>query len=179
MKAAPIDPACDACENGGSRSVADFADSATKAAVLNHWLGSWIYRPRRLHQEAILLQTMSRMADLIDVPGPHVADQFADAEALMRDRVPLCEDFNCHVVREAGMNHRQRLISARLGLAVCRYRERHANLPDSLSDLTDSKAIGATGLVTGQPLNYVKTDEGFAIYDGAPEQGRFEVHFAP
>lgn len=166
-----------------TNSLADDARGITrqKAMVLNHWWGSWLYRPRRLHQEAIMLRTMSRMAELIDVPGPRADEQFAEADAPMRDgELPLCEEFSYHLVRlrDAAMNHRQRLISARWALAVCRFRERQGSLPDSLADLTEAPPIDANGLITGQPLHYVKTEDGFVIYDGEPEQGRFEVHYA-
>lgn len=154
--------------------------SSAKARVLGHWWGSWIYRPRRLHQEAIMLRTISRMADLVDVPGPRAAEQFAEADLLMRDGdLPLCAAFCSDLnLREKAMGHRQRLISARLALAVCRLRERNGRLPESLADLTDSPLTNSTGLFTGQPLDYVKTGDGFVIYDGAPERGRFEVRFA-
>ncbi|HEX7448918.1 MAG TPA: hypothetical protein VF306_15295, partial [Pirellulales bacterium] len=155
--------------------------SRTRALLLTHWWGSWIYRPRRLHQQAIMLRTMSRMADLIDLPGPEAAEQFAEADAVMRDgELPLCEEFSSHLhqLRDAALNHRQRFVSARLALAVCRFRELHERLPDSLSELTDSPPMDATGLLSGQPVGYVKTGDGFVIYDGSPEQGRFEVRFA-
>lgn len=155
--------------------------SRTRALLLNHWWGSWVYRPRRLHQQVIMLRTMSRMADLIDMPGPRAAEQFAEADAVMRDgELPLCEEFSSHLhqLRDAALKHRQRLNSARLALAVCRFRELHGRLPDSLSELPDLPPIAATGLFTGQPVEYVTTDKGFVIYDGAPEKGRFEVRFA-
>lgn len=166
-----------------SRALEDFEGiSSTKAKVLNRWWGSWIYLPRRLHQEAIMLRTLGRMADLVDVPGPRADEQFADADAETRDDdSPICAEFSSHLgrLRQSGMAHRQRLIAARVALAVCRFRELHGDLPDSLAELTDSPLAEAKCLITGQPLIYLKTADGFVIYDGEPDQGRFEVRLAP
>ena len=156
--------------------------SSTKAQVLNRWWGSWVYLPRRLHQEAIMLRTLGRMADLVDVPGPPADERFADAEAeTSDDDSPICAEFSSHLgrLRQSGMAHRQRLHAARLALVVCRFRELHGDLPDSLADLTDSSLAEAKGLITGDPLVYFKTADGFVIYDGEPGHGRFEVRFAP
>ncbi|HJT32178.1 MAG TPA: hypothetical protein VJ783_09055, partial [Pirellulales bacterium] len=153
-----------------SRALEDFEGiSSTKAQVLNRWWGSWIYLPRRLHQEAIMLRTLGQMADLVDVPGPRAAERFADADAEARDDdSPICAEFSSHLGRlgQSGMAHRQRLLAARLALAVCRFRELHGRLPDSLAELTDSPLAEAKGLITGQPLVYLKTADGFVISDG-------------
>lgn len=166
----------------GALEDAERGISSTKAQVLNRWWGSWIYLPRRLHQEAIMLRTLGQMADLVDVPGPRAAERFADADAQTRDDdSPICAAFSSHLgrLRQSGMAHRQRLLAARLALAACRFRELHGDLPASLAELTDSPLADTKGLITGQPPIYLKTADGFVIYDGEPDQGRFEVRFAP
>lgn len=154
-------------------------DSEMVAAIVGHWWGSWIYRPRRLHQEVIVLQAMSRMAELIDLPGPQAAEQFAEVADRLHERAPMCQAYSVSELRDAAMNHRQRLISARLAIDVYRFRDSHGRLPQTLSELSDSPFASAIGLITGRPLVYTKAGNGFVIYDGSPNQGRFEVRFAP
>jgi hypothetical protein len=152
--------------------------SHTKAVLLNHWWGSWLYRPRRLFEESVMLKTTSRLADLIDRPGPAATAQFAAASAPAHsDEFPVFQELTTHLdkLRENGLEHRQRIISARLALAVCRYRQRHGRLPDALDDLEGARPESLVGLFSGKPLVYQKSEVGFAIYDDLPDQGRFEV----
>ncbi|HWB09197.1 MAG TPA: hypothetical protein VG826_08235 [Pirellulales bacterium] len=147
------------------------------AKTKNRWWGSWVYRPRRWFAQAILLRTESHISEIIDEPGPAAS---AEVETTSRDfhsrnDIPA-EDMlvNPESPRKKSLLHRQRLVSARLALAAVRYRKKHGALPKSLDELDSSRA----GLLSGKPLLYEKTSEGFAIYDELPEQGRFEVKFS-
>ncbi|HET6879914.1 MAG TPA: hypothetical protein VFI31_07155 [Pirellulales bacterium] len=157
--------------------------SGTKAAVLNYWWGSWPYRPRRIYEEAIMLRTMSRWSELVDEPGPSATRRFDAVQATVPEEdFPIffwcCTPFFNNSLRRAGLIHRQRLVSAQLALAVYGYRIRHGRLPESLAALKKYPVDKPVGLLSGKPLVYEQTADGFAIYDELPEQGRFEVRFA-
>jgi hypothetical protein len=158
--------------------------STTKATGLKHWWGSWPYRPRRLHQQAIMLRTLTRWADLVDRPGPAAGAQYTAAcEQIGRGELPILdallgEPINESTVRDPGLHYRQRLLSARLALAVVRHRVAHDALPASLDELA-VPPTSRLGLLSGKPLVYQPTlegeTEGFAIYDELHDKGQFEV----
>lgn len=154
--------------------------SPRKAAVLNYWWGSWPYRPRRLYEEAVMLRTMSEFARLVDQPGRAASQRHAATLAeIGEDDFPIFHECSWHIgnLREAGLFHRQRLLSAELALRVYGYRAAHGRLPDSLEGLANPPLPEPTGLLSGKPLVYEPSADGFAIYDDIPEQGRFEVKF--
>ncbi|MGH7139719.1 MAG: hypothetical protein ACREHD_28600, partial [Pirellulales bacterium] len=167
-----------------TRSLTDDARgiSSRKAAVLNYWWGSWPYRPRRLYEEAVMLRTMSEFARLVDQSG-RAASQRHDAalDEIGDEDFPIFHECSWHIgnLRETGLLHRQRLISARQALKVYAYRAIHGRLPESLGDAAPpSSETSAMGLLSDKPLVYEKSANGFAIYDDAPDHGRFEVKFA-
>ncbi|HEX5447451.1 MAG TPA: hypothetical protein VFW87_26790 [Pirellulales bacterium] len=181
-------------ENLGRPEIGDFLESLARisdhsqvvsnAYWKNRWWGSWLYRPRRLHEQTVMLQTLSRFAELVDTPGPVASAELAAAEAQFRtqsDDLPACTVFmmNPNHLRGQALAHRQRLIAARLGLTICCFRADHGALPDSLDGLPGLAAIGLQGLSSGAPLVYEKSGNGFAIYDESPEEGRFAVEFDP
>lgn len=148
----------------------------------NRWWGSWLYRPRRLCGEAVMLQTMSRFAELIDQPGPTAAAQLAAADAHFRVQareLPTCAIFltDLNDIRTSGLAYRQRLIAARLAIAVCRYRAEHGELPRALAEVHIPRDIDLTGLISGGQLAYEHRAASFAIFDETPEQGGFAVTF--
>ncbi|HEV3341473.1 MAG TPA: hypothetical protein VG125_13985 [Pirellulales bacterium] len=165
--------------------------SAAKATGLNHWWGSWLYRPCRLCEEAATLRTFTRWTDLVDRPGPAVTLQFnACSEEVGKDDFPIFDalvrqGIDASKLHEAGLLYRQRLLSARLALAVVRHRMVHAALPASLDEL-EVPPTERLGLLSGKPLVYQATTaeqtsgqtEGFAIHDESPDKSRFEVRFA-
>lgn len=176
-----------AMENLGSPGMTDGLSDAsagispTKAAILNYWWGSWPYRPRRIYEQTVMLRTMSEWAEIIDQPGPSATQRLAATFGEIRkEDFPIFHECSKHFanVRETGMRHRQRLLSAELALKVYRYRAAHGHLPESLGKLDDTTANECLGLLSGKPLVYEKTADGFAIYDDLPEHGRFEVKFA-
>jgi hypothetical protein len=162
-----------------------------EASSSNRWWGSWPYRPRRVYQEALMLRTLTRWVDLVDRPGPAAASQFAAVnEQVLSEDFPILHallkrGFDESTVRDTGLHYRQRLISARLALAVVRHRTVHAALPASLDEL-DVPSTDRLGLISGKPLVYQPTTagptsgqaEGFAIYDESPDKWRFEVRYA-
>ena len=158
--------------------------SPTKAAALNYWWGSWLYRSRRLYEEAVMLRTMSHWSELVDSVGPVASAQFVAAGADCRaSDFPVFHELVTQGIeqpklRELGLTYRQRFITARFALAVVRHRMIHGQLPDSLKELEQPPIDEPIGLLSGKPLTYKKRPDGFAIYDDLPEQGRFEVKFA-
>jgi hypothetical protein len=155
------------------------------AAWKNRWWGSALYRPWLLHERAFALRMLSRYAGCVDQTGPAGQRAF---DAVENDLVSQLDDVPINramfpavrSVREAGLEHRQRLIAARLGLRVSRYRAELGRLPDSLDQVLDQQidAVPA-GLFSGKPLVYEAESERFAIYDVNPTSeepaGRFEV----
>lgn len=181
-------------ENLGRPEMGDFLESLARisdqsqvvpnAYWKNRWWGSWLYRPRRLHEQTVMLQTLSRFAELIDKPGPVASAELAAANARFRAQsndLPACASFimNPKQIRGQALAYRQRLIAARLGLTICRYRADHGDLPGSLDEISASTEISLLGLSSGAPLVYEKSDSNFAIYDESPKQGRFAVAFDP
>ena len=167
-----------------TRSLTDAARdiSPRQAAVLNYWWGSWPYRPRRLYEEAVMLRTMSEFARLVDQPGRAASQRHtAVLDQIGEEDFPIFHECSLHIgnLREAGLLHRQRLISAQHALKIYVYRAIHGYLPESLEDIQQpSPGISSVGLLSDKPLMYEKSADGFAIYDELPEQGRFEVKFA-
>ena len=155
------------------------------------WYGSFFYRPPMMRQQAFMLRTMSRLAACVDQPGPAgqaKLDQIKNDLDLQLESQPvnaalLAEKhggFRFTDSRRAGLAHRQRLIAARLGLRVSRYRAEHGRLPESLDQVLDEQIDAVPpGLFSGKPLVYEPGPEGFAIYDVDPETGepagRFQV----
>lgn len=129
-----------------------------------------------------MLRTMSECARLVDQPG-RASSQRHDATLaeIGEEDFPIFHECSWHIgnLREAGLLHRQRLISAELALKIYAYRAAHGQLPESLEAIQQpSSSISAVGLLSDKPLVYEKSASGFAIYDDAPNHGRFEVKFA-
>lgn len=128
-----------------------------------------------------MLRTMSEWAVLVDQPGPSASQQLRVALAELEENdFPIFPEFSSHIgdLRGAGLAYRQRLISAKLALKVYSYRAAHGRLPESLDELPNPPSEEIIGLLSGKPLVYERTVDGFAIYDETPKQGRFEVKFA-
>jgi len=157
----------------------------------HRWYGSFFYRPPMMRQQAFMLRTMSRLAACVDQPGPagkRKLDRIENDLDVQLESQPvnaalLAEKhggFRFTDSRGAGLQHRQRLIAARLGLRVSRYRAEHGRLPDSLDEVLDEHIDAMpVGLFSGKPFVYEPGPDGFSIYDVDPETeapaGRFEV----
>jgi hypothetical protein len=152
--------------------------------------------PLRMRDEAFMLRLMSGFAEAVDMPGPE------GKAALKRLEAELQPSFQ-HIfsrllaptvlpAREAALNHRQRLMNARLGIRVRRFYENHGKFPESLDVVTDESVPSIPpDLFARRPLVYRVLSDGFVIYpvgdngidDGGGEQPdlqehatRFEVH---
>ena len=134
-----------------------------------------------------MLRTMTRWAELVDRPGPTAGAQYAATnEQIPEGDFPVLDallrqgQLGESSLRDTALHYRQRLLSARLALAVVRHRAAHAALPASLDEL-GVLAADRVGLLSGKPLVYQPTieghTEGFAIYDESPDNWRFEVRF--
>ena len=152
----------------------------------NFWWGTGFYRPRLMHEQAFVLRMMSCMAAVIDQPGlagKRACDRLdADLSSMtdsISQRTELLQS-GYGDVRRTALNCRQRLITARLALRVCRYRAEQGKWPASLEAVLDKELRSLTkGLFSERPLVYDVEEDGFAIYDVDPDgqepRGRFAV----
>lgn len=139
---------------------------------LNHW-ASLSYRPDKMEQQTWMLERMTRLAELIDVPGPDAERQWQhnDKEIssfLESNKHALVSFLLSGVtdVRRTGLEYRQRLVASRLALRVGRYQAEKGILPDKLDDvLDDAMPEVPAGLITGLPPEYRVRPDGFTIRD--------------
>jgi hypothetical protein len=152
--------------------------------------------PLRLRDEAFMLRLMSGFADVVDAPGPDGKSAIRQFEASLQ---PSFQHVLSRLLaptilpaREAAMRLRQRLVNARIGIRLQRFRIAHGNLPQSLDDLIDDKLLTIPNdLYSGKPPIFRALPDGFVVYsvgdngsdDGGGEQPdqqehetRFEVH---
>jgi hypothetical protein len=68
-------------------------------------------------------------------------------------------------VRNAGLRHRETLITARLGMRVARYFAQHGRFPETLDEvIDDTLRTIPVDLFTGTPHVYKVVTDGFVIY---------------
>ena len=148
-------------------------------------------RPALMREQAFMLRTLSELADLVDKTGPEGIRAVSELKArFTRDSVdfllnqllpPLPNDpYTPGLLPHAsGLRHRQRLITARLGMRVARYHVEHGSFPDSLDEIVDQRLTPVpVDLFSGNALVYRLTADGFAIYpvgqDGIDNGGGME-----
>jgi hypothetical protein len=140
---------------------------------LTFWSSGALF-PNRLADQAFMLATMREVIDGIDQPGPEGAAAMRRIEARIQDapktyvltRILLPALVN---VRQAGLRHREKLITARLGVRVDRFFAAHGKFPESLDELLDDKLPSLPDdLFAGKPHVYRITSDGFVIYSVGP-----------
>jgi hypothetical protein len=126
--------------------------------------------PYRLSDQAALLGLMRDVIDAVDQPGRAGADAMQAIEARILN-MPKTYVFSRLMlpavmkVREAGMRHRQKLATTRLGIRVDRYFAEHGRFPESLDALVDGKIPAIpVDIFAGKPLVYRIATDGFVIY---------------
>jgi hypothetical protein len=140
--------------------------------------GSPFYRPRLLEQQVWFLRTSSELAALIDEVGLSAEQAFQLRLAKTLDegnRFPVAK-WMMPVPWEARpqlLGVRQRLIGARLALRARAFFDAHGALPDSIDQLYDEHLDKPAGLLSGRPVSYEKTDNGFALFDVDSQGERF------
>lgn len=148
------------------------------------WWGSSLYAPRRAHEQAVMLQRMSEAAAIIDEPGALASLQLAAIDRSFGSRqasLPITSLLSPSFLplRDAALEHRQRLLSARVALTVFRHRAEDSALPATLEEIPGMNP--PTGLFSGEPLIFQNSRDGFAVYDVSPldgkPRGRFAVMF--
>jgi hypothetical protein len=148
--------------------------------------------------QAFMLRTMSDFVEVVDMPGAtghDAAQTFEAAVGNASNRYMLTKLLMpaLKMLRDAGLRHRMRLITARLGLRVDHYFAEHGKFPASLAEILDDKlATVPVDLHSGKPLIYKVFPDGFTIYpvgsDGVDNgggmkpdheefNGGFEVHY--
>jgi hypothetical protein len=155
--------------------------------VANWWWGSLIYRPRLMRQQADLCRAFRDFAEIVDVPGPAAQLRLEAQEGIwsqtIRTHVPAClflPDFRGF--REGGLNYRQWLVSARLGLRIAALVREHRKFPDQLDDLRDAELSEVPlGLFSARALRFEGNEVSFQIHDVDPvtskPRGSFYVVF--
>jgi len=183
----------------GAKEMGDHMDSVSKfywgrgksgiptARYKNALRGSWVGRPSQMREQVFALQMMSRFAEYVDRPGPDGQRAFDAVEADFRAEVQRYWVNSALFpgvkhARRTGLEYRQRLVAARLGIRVARHRARHGTLPETLDSLfDDSFDKTPLGLFSGKPLVYQLRSDGLSLHDVDPETGepvgRFEVSF--
>ncbi len=158
-------------------------------------------RPYLMQEQAYILKILTDFADAVDKPGEEgsaavmeldkrVKEDGARSHVLTKLLMPAVAMY-----RGAGLRTRQRLLNARLGLRIARYRTEHGELPKTLADILDDKLANAVDEYTGLPLIYESNPDGFMLYpaedslavdhtgikkpETAKEVNTFEAKFAP
>jgi hypothetical protein len=143
----------------------------TSMENLDRW-GTLAYRPELMRQQAWALEKMTELAERIDVFGPEGQRRWsktdneitAAVKSMGRD-TPVGAMFPAvGLVRDTGLEYRQRLVAARLALRVDRYRAENGELPGRLEDvLDDALPEVPAGLLSGRPPEYEAARGGFTI----------------
>ena len=152
--------------------------SSPRKSRLDRW-ASLAYQPKRMRQQAWMLDRLTKLADLIDVPG-------ADAERLWRSNHDEIKTFfksnrdelvfqffpALESERLAGLAYRQRLVASRLALRVSRYQLEKGSLPNSLEEvLDDTMPRIPLGLISGLAPEYIVHPGSFSIREATGSQG--------
>ncbi|MBI1902213.1 MAG: hypothetical protein HYS13_14020 [Planctomycetia bacterium] len=131
---------------------------------------SLFYRPQAMREQAALLRYHSAIADCVDDPGPNAwwrrRELELDAKQSHVTAIPALLVPLTNAVAQAGMNHRQSLVHARLAMRVDRYYRRNGRLPGALTEVLDDQMTELpTCIYSGLPL-IMKPQEaaGFIIY---------------
>jgi hypothetical protein len=142
-------------------------------AGLRFWVNGPIY-PNRMADQAYILGIMREAVDAIDKPGREGSDAIQEIESRVQN-APKSYVFSRMLlpaivnVRQAGLRHREKLITARLGMRVDRYFAEHGEFPQSLDVLVDEKLTTVpTDLYIGKPHLYRLLPDGFVIYSVGP-----------
>ncbi len=135
----------------------------------------------RLPAQVKALEQGSRIAELVDTPGPAagqelqaIEDQLLAADSLWESYAYLAGNFTNW--RKRGLFIRQRILNARLALRVARFRNARGRLPESLPAIADEDFPEIPpGLLSGQPLVYQRLADaggevGFVIFDIGEDQ---------
>jgi hypothetical protein len=128
-------------------------------------------RPQGMRQLAGSLNMLSRQAALIDLPNVEAKERWTICEQETKSMIesnvndPYASVIASNsVVRITGLEHRQRLIAARLALRVARYRAEKGSLPDNLQDIVDQTMPEIpNGLMSGKPPEYLVEPLSFII----------------
>jgi hypothetical protein len=131
-------------------------------------------QPNRMADEAYILGIMREVIDAIDKPGREGSDAIQAIESRVQNapnsyvfsRLLLPAIVN---VRQAGLRHREKLITARLGMRVDRYYAEHGKFPESLDELIDEQLPSVpVDLYVAKPHIYRVLPDGFVIYSVGP-----------
>lgn len=125
--------------------------------------------PMRMSEAAYTLRVMSDIADAVDLPGEegHAAVNRLHASLGPSLKHVLTRSLAPHALqtRETGLQHRQRIINARIALRVRRFHQEHGEFASSLDRITDdSLPTIPNDLLAGKPPIYRVWPDGFAIY---------------
>ena len=137
---------------------------------------SWTLWPLSMRRTSAAFDTMTRLANLVDVPGPEAGRQWQQETDEIRRLLKSWENALVSLlfpaitgVRHEGLAYRQRLIAARLALRVDRHRTASGSLPRNLEDVLDEAMPEVpAGLITGHPPQYELRPGGFTIGEGCP-----------
>jgi hypothetical protein len=150
------------------------SDPADGLASSMRWYARGPLQPMRLEDQAFMLQIMSEVIDSIDKTGREGIDAMHDLEARVQNapqshvftRLLIPALVNVHM---AGLRHREKLMTARLGIRVDRYFAEHGRLPTTLEEICDDRLPSLPNDVfTGKPHVYRTTATGFIIYSVGP-----------
>jgi len=154
--------------------------------------GGRLLRDQSSLDMALYARQMGAFLPLVDATGPinrqdvhrlaKETDRLIEAEKL-KFRLTAVFFPNVTKIYDAGVEYRQRLISARLALRICRYRDVQGSLPVNLADVVDETLPAVPiGYFSGALVRYDVEADGFSIYDEDPlepgeECGLFAVAY--
>jgi hypothetical protein len=131
-------------------------------------------RPMMMADQAHILQIMSDVIEVIDKTGREGADAMQEIEVRIQNmpkshvltRLLLPALVNVYNV---GLRHREKLLTARLGIRVDRYYAVHHRFPASLDEVADDSLRPIpVDHFAGKPHVYRVLPDGFVIYSTGP-----------
>jgi hypothetical protein len=129
------------------------------------------------------LWAMEQFVECVDQPGPETFNRLARIDSKARTRSLVYVQSAKYLPKLSDtwlrmMQYRQRLVNARLGIRVCRYRDEHGAMPTTLDQvLDDTLPTVPIGHISGHLVQYDHSEDGFGIWDESPHTENSEDLF--